>query len=135
MTNFAKTTLAIFAAAFLASSPVIAAESTVPASAVSTSAVTDANPDLASGLKQKAADIVQQGQKKTDAAAQKLQDALGAKKQTPVAGTVESETGKGSASAQKGANGEIVDVQQEAVTVQTPAGTAQETAITVVPEG
>lgn len=132
MANIAKITLAIFGAAFLASSPVIAAETATSAGIAQSPAATQAKPDLAGGLKQKAAEVVQHGQKKADDAAQKLQNALGVKKDAQDA--AKKEAANAASSTKTGAKQEIVDVEQETVTVQTPSGTAQETTTVIVPE-
>lgn len=134
MTNLARTTLAIFAAAFLASAPAIAADAT-SAGAGSASSATATKPDLAGGLKQKAADVIEQGQKKADNAAQKLQDALGVKKQDNAASQGVKDADKAASTSAKKGKDEIVDVQQETVTVQTPDGTARESTTVITPEG
>lgn len=100
-------TLAITAAiaAFAFSAPVLAAD--MPSGAQPKAGLTDA-------LKNNAGKAVEQAKQKADDTATKIEDKLGVKKDAP--------------------KPEIVDVQQETVTVQTPQGVAQETEITVTPE-
>lgn len=114
MSNLKKIALTILAAAFCASTPVIAADVAVP------TAPQAVKPDLAAGLKDKAANVIEQGKTKVDNAAQGLEKSLGVK-QAP------------NKNATQGAD-QVVDVNQESVTVETPQGTATETVTTVTPE-
>ena len=106
------------AAVFLAAGPVVAADVQIPtpkapqAPTVQTPAIE--KPDLGGALKQKASDIVDQAKTSVDKKADDLQKSLGVKKD--------------------GAKEQMVDVQEETVTVETPAGVGQETTITVTPE-
>lgn len=111
MSNFKKLALAILAASFCASTPVIAADTaTAPAA-------TQAKPDMGAALKDKAGAAIEQGKQKVDTAAQNLEKSLGVNKNATQPKT------------------ETLDVTQETVTVETPQGAAQETTITVTPEG
>lgn len=111
MNSFLKITMALFVAAFISSSPAIAAD------------ITPATPDASSIVKEKASNLVDQAKQnvedkakeKVDAQADKVKDSLGINKA-------------------KDAAGQIVDVNQETVTVQTPSGVGQETITTITPE-
>lgn len=107
MTGLKKLALAVLAAAFCASSPVIAADTGAPAMA---------KPDPAAMLKDKAASAIEQGKAKMDGAAAKLEKGLGIQQNATQP------------------KSEVVDVNQETVTVQTPQGTATETTTTITPE-
>lgn len=107
MSNLKKLAMAILAASFCASTPVIAAETVPTPPAVS-------KPDLAGALKDKAASAVE---KKIDGAAQNLKDALG----VPNKNATQPAT-------------ETLEVNQESVTVETPQGSATETTTTITPE-
>lgn len=111
MSNFKKLALAILAASFCASTPVIAADTTVAP------AITQAKPDLGGALKDKAASAIQKGQEKVDTAAQNMQKSMG----IPDKNATQPKT-------------ETLDVSQETVTVETPQGTAQETTTVITPE-
>lgn len=67
-------------------------------------------PDLSGALKDKVSEAVDQAKDKADNTAEKLKQSLGKKE-------------------------EAVEVKEESVTVETPQGAAQETQITVQPEG
>lgn len=109
MLNFRKVALAILAASFCASTPVIAAETAPTPPAV-------AKPDLAGALKEKAASAMEKGQQKVDSAAQNLKKSLG----MPDKNATQPAT-------------ETLEVNQESVTVETPQGEATETTTTVTP--
>lgn len=68
-------------------------------------------PDVSSALKDKAASAVESGKTKVDNAADNLKKSLGADK-----------------------SGQVLDVNQETVTVETPTGAAQETTTVITPE-
>lgn len=94
MKNLANMTMAVFAAAFLASSPVIAADATTGAAKTAmetakTPAKPDmAKPDMVGSMKQKAADAIEKGKTKVDETAKSLQDKLGMSKAKGDAKTV-----------------------------------------------
>ena len=108
MNTLKQTSLGLIAAALLFSAPAFAATITAPAAE---------KPSVSESLKTKASEAVEQARDKADTAADKLEEALG-KKQDKAAK----------------AGGEVVDVQQQSVTVETPQGVGQETVTTVTPE-
>lgn len=115
MSNAKKIALAILAAAFCASAPAIAADSAASA------AVQAAKPDIVGALKDKAAGVVKEkASSAVDGAAENLKESIGLKD-------------KPNQNATQGAS-EVVDVNQETVTVETPQGTATETTTTITPE-
>lgn len=113
MGNFSKFFLSLTAAAFISASPVIGADLS------NLGVKQDAKPDMGSMLKEKASNVVEEAKDKTDSTAEKLQEALGKKKENTA----------------DQAKKEMVDVKEETVTVQTPQGETQATEITVSPEG
>lgn len=124
MNSITKITLALLAAAFI-STPALSADTT--------SATTAAQqPNLTEVLKGKAANAVDQAKQKADSAAEKLKGALGAKdnkRQGPCSNATLPTSDK------TALKGEVVDVDQQTVTVETPNGIAQETVTTITPEG
>lgn len=74
MNTFAKFAIALAISAFAFSAPVMAADIPTP------QAPAQSTPDLTGTLKEKAADIVDQAKDKADNTAEKIEDALGAKK-------------------------------------------------------
>lgn len=109
MSSLMRIPLALMAAVFIGSTPVIAADT-----ATQTPAVTQQKPDLGGALKEKASKMVDQAKQKADSTADKLQEALGDKKDK--------------------AKEVIVDVKEETVTVETPNGVYQEKVTTITPE-
>lgn len=107
MSNLKKLALAILAASFCASAPAIAADAVTPA---------PAKPDINAIMKDKAASAIEKGQQKVDGAAANLEKQLGIQKNATQPKT------------------EVLDVNQETVTVQTPQGEATETTTTITPE-
>lgn len=105
----------------------------VPAFAADTAAPGAQKPSVSESLKAKASNAVEQTKNKADKAADKLQDALGARQDAAAqekAARTEKDLNKTAASGT-----EVVDVDQQTVTVETPKGVEQETVITVTPEG
>lgn len=194
MNTFSKITLALLAAAFVSSTPAIAAESAAPASP---------KAGLTDALKSRASDVIGDAQQGIDEKAAKIRDAIDARpreaakprvmEKTDVVGSAqqgtdtrgaqikdtikdntrikkartprsmeksdvigEAQQGTDTKGAQikdprsvKGKKGakpcqtgkapagqeEIVQVEQQTVTVETPNGVAQETVTTITPEG
>ena len=110
MKNLGKIFLSLAAAAFICSAPVIAAD-TMPNSLKPT------KPSLSDTVKEKAAEVVDEGKEKVDTATEKFKKALDAKKDN------------GDNKAEKG-----MEVKEESITVESPQGEAQATEITVSPE-
>lgn len=108
MKTIATLAITVALAAFAFSVPSIAADTTPT--------LTQPKANITDAMKDKAGQAVEQAKQKADTTASKIEESLGAKKDA----------------AQP--KSEVVDVQQETVTVQTPQGTAQETEITVTPE-
>lgn len=118
MKSLLKITMALFVAALISSTPLMAAEANLPGGikVITPEAKT---PDASTVLKNKAADAVEGAKQKVDAAADNLQKSLGVDKTAQQA---------------KDQKEQVVDVTQETVTVQTPDGVAQETTTTITPE-
>lgn len=133
MNNMSKIALTLFAAAIISSAPALAAE-TAPATQ---------QPSLTDALKSKAAGVVDQAQQKADSAASQLKNTLGVKEDSKGAGLVDKAQKKADCAADslkqklgaKSGQEEVVNVEQQTVTVETPDGIAQETVTTVTPEG
>lgn len=101
MKSLKHASLGLVAAALLFSAPAFAASIPTPATP---------KPSVSDSLKAKAAETVEQAKDKADAAADKLQDALGGKQDKAAK-----------------ASTEVLDVKQESLTVETPKGVEQET--------
>lgn len=112
MHTFTKITLALMAAAFISSTPVIAADNPLQ------EAVSNQKTDLSTKMKDNVSNAVEKAKGNVDTKSDELQKSLGAKKGTTL------NTGKQ----------EVLDVQQETVTVETPTGAAQETTTVITPE-
>lgn len=111
MKNLGKIFLSLVAAAFIFSSPVLAADNML-------NNLKPVKPSLTDTVKEKAAGMVEEGKDKVDATADKLEKALDAKKEN----------------AADKVKQEVMEVKEESVTVGTPKGEAQATEITVSPE-
>lgn len=120
MKDLAKLTLALMVAGFLSASPVLAAEAAAPAAvgAKAAPAADSATPDLAGGLKEKAAKAIEQGKQSVDAQAQKLQDVLGVNKDSKAAAEAKAVEAK---AAEKKATTEAKVAGDKAIEAQTNA--------------
>lgn len=123
MAKLTKTMLAAFVAAFLFNTPVMASPEGVIGKEAAKAAIGNQNP--AEVIKDKAAKAVESLQKKGDNPAGNLKGSL-----TDKLGDKKDEA----AQAATGAKDEMVEVQQETTTVQTPEGTATETTTVITPE-
>lgn len=112
MHTFTKITLALMAAAFISSTPVIAADNPLQ------DAVSKQKTDISTKMKDNVSSAVEKAKGNADTKTDELKQSLGAKKGSAV------DTGKQ----------EVLDVQQETVTVETPTGAAQETTTIITPE-
>ncbi|MBD5552812.1 MAG: hypothetical protein HDQ44_00590 [Desulfovibrio sp.] len=107
MSNLKKLAVALIAAAFCAATPAIAAD--MPATA-------PAQPDLGGVMKEKATGMMKdKASQVIDQGKQNLEKSLGIQKNATQPKT------------------EVLDVNQETVTVETPQGAASETTTTITP--
>lgn len=139
MNKYKKITLSLIASLFILSGTAIAADITIKTPEVPQQPVVNAptapdiqKPDMAGTLKSRANDAVNNAQQKIDNAADKLRQSLGDKK-NQATDTVKNNAAQVKSRTDK-AKGEILDVTQETVTVETPNGAAQETTTTIIPE-
>lgn len=109
MSNLKKLAVALIAAAFCASTPVIAAD--MPATPAA-----PAQPDLGGMMKEKATGMMKdKASQMIDQGKQNLEKSLGIQKNATQPKT------------------EVMEVNQETVTVETPQGAASETTTTITP--